>query len=226
MPVLNASTLTLDQVYQYLKFQEMSYGAFKSLLQLEPLSEFEISELTQIRNDFKNYLNDGKVLEGMVMALTVMPLLRLAGFYRAPIKMRMEQEIDRINIEDDDISITGRLDLICINKNRPAVNDIAFWILAIEAKNTSISASEGLPQLLTYAYKSLEQQKSVWGLTTNGVYYEFFYIQQNSQNASSPTYQPLPSLHLMEPESSEKLLQVLKAICKLQNSVGNLPMAI
>ena len=204
MPVLNASTLTLDQVYQYLKFQEISYGAFKSLLQLEPLSEFEISELNQIRNDFKNYLNDGKVLEGMVMALTVMPLLRLAGFYRAPIKMRMEQEIDRINIEDEDISITGRLDLICINKNRPAINDIAFWILAIEAKNTSISASEGLPQLLTYAYKSLEPQKSVWGLTTNGVYYEFFYIQQNPQNASSPTYQPLPSLHLMEPESSEK----------------------
>jgi hypothetical protein len=226
MPVLNASTLTLDQVYQYLKFEEITYGTFKSLLQLEALSEFEISELAQIRNDFKNYLNDGKVLEGMVMALTVMPLLRLAGFYRAPIKMRMEQEIDRINIEDDDISITGRLDLICINKNRPTVNDIAFWILAIEAKNTSISASEGLPQLLTYAYKSLEQQKSVWGLTTNGVYYEFFYIQQNSQNDSSPTYQPLPSLHLIEPESSEKLLQVLKAICKLQNSVGNLPVVI
>ncbi len=218
MPVLNASTLTLDQVYVHLKFQELSYGTFKSLLQLELLSELEISELAQIRNDFKNYLNDGKVLEDMVMALTVMPLLRLAGFYRAPIKMRMEQEIERINLEDGDISITGRLDLICINKNRPTISDIAFWILAIEAKNTSISASEGLPQLLTYAYKSLEQQKSVWGLTTNGVYYEFFYIQQNS----SPTYQPLPSLHLMEPESSEKLLQVLKAICKLQNAVGSM----
>lgn len=226
MPVLNASTLTLDQVYRHLKFQKLSYSSFISLLQLEPLSEFESAELRQIRIDFESYLNDGKVLEDMLIALTVTPLLRLAGFYRAPIKMRMEQEIDRINIEDDDISITGRLDLICINKNRPAIHDIAFWILAIEAKNTSISASEGLPQLLTYAYKSLEQQKSVWGLTTNGVYYEFFYIQQNSQNASSPTYQPLPSLHLMEPESSEKLLQVLKAICKLQNSVGNLPMAI
>ena len=221
MPVLNASTLTLDldRVYVHLKFQELSYGTFKSLLQLGSLSEVEISELAQIRNDFKNYLNDGKVLEDMVMALTVMPLLRLAGFYRAPIKMRMEQEIERINLEDGDITITGRLDLICINKNRPTVNDIAFWTLAIEAKNTSISASEGLPQLLTYAYKSLEHQKTVWGLTTNGVYYEFFYIQQNPQNASSATYQPLPSLHLMEPESSEKLLQVLKAICKMQNAI-------
>jgi hypothetical protein len=222
MPVLNASTLTLDQVYHYLKFQKLSYSSFTSLLQLEPLSEFEISELGQIRIDFEQYLTDGKVLESMVMALTVMPLLRLAGFYRAPIKMRMEQEIDRINIEDEDISITGRLDLICINKTRPTVNDIAFWILAVESKNTSISASEGLPQLLTYAYKSLEQQKSVWGLTTNGVYYEFIYIQKDIY----PTYQPLPSLHLMEPESSEKLLQVLKAICKLQNSVCNLPAVI
>jgi len=130
MPVLNASTLTLDQVYVHLKFQKLPYSSFTSLLQLEPLSEFERVELSQIRIDFENYLNDGKVLEDMVMALTVMPLLRLAGFYRAPIKMRMEQEIERINLEDGDISITGRLDLICINKNRPTISDIAFWILA------------------------------------------------------------------------------------------------
>ncbi len=219
MTVLNASTLTLDQVYHYLKFRELSYASFKSLLHLEPLSEFEITELAQIQNDFKNYLTDGKVLEGMVKALSILPLLRLAGFYRAPIKMRMEQEIDRINIEDEDISITGRLDLICVNKDRPKMNDIAFWVLAIESKNTSISASEGLPQLLTYAYKSLENQKTVWGLTTNGVYYEFVYIQQRVDQDSYSTYQPLPSLHLMEPESSEKLLQVLKAICKVQNGL-------
>ncbi len=87
MPVLNASTLTLDQVYVHLKFQKLPYSSFASLLQLEPLSEFEKVELSQIRIDFENYLNDGKVLEDMVMALTVMPLLRLAGFYRAPIKM-------------------------------------------------------------------------------------------------------------------------------------------
>ena len=45
MPVLNASTLTLDQVYYHLKFQKLSYGSFISLLQLEPLSEFESAEL-------------------------------------------------------------------------------------------------------------------------------------------------------------------------------------
>jgi hypothetical protein len=226
MTVLNASTLNLDQVYRYLSFQELSYGSFRALLKLEPLSDLEFAELEQIRDDFKQYLNDGKVLEGMVMALTILPLLRLAGFYRSPIKMRMEQEIDRIHIEDEDLDITGRLDLICVNKSHPKSTDIPFWVLVIESKNTSVSPSEGLPQLLTYTYKSLEQQRSVWGLTTNGVYFEFIYVENKSQDNNqetnqeiNPTYQPLPSLHLIEPESSEKLLQVLKAICKLQNSL-------
>jgi len=125
----------------------------------------------------------------------------------------MEQKIDRINVEDEDISITGRLDLICINKDRPNANDIPFWILIIEAKNLAIESLEGLPQLLTYAYQSLESQEAVWGLTTNGTRYDFVYVQK----PNSPTYQPLPSLHLIEPESAQKLLQVLKAICKAQN---------
>ncbi|CAN1209379.1 hypothetical protein TUMEXPCC7403_04085 [Tumidithrix helvetica PCC 7403] len=52
-----------------------------------------------------------------------------------------------------------------------------FWVLVIEAENSAIDSLEGLPQLLTYAYKSLERQSSVWGLTTNGTRYDFFYIQ-------------------------------------------------
>jgi len=72
MTVLNASTLNLDQVYQYLQFQELSYGSFKSLLNLETLSNLELDEPHQIRDDFKQYLNDGKVWEGMVMALTIL----------------------------------------------------------------------------------------------------------------------------------------------------------
>lgn len=213
MAVLNASNLSLEQVYHHLKFQKLPYGSFIPLLDLEELSDFERTELEQIRNDFESYLSEGKVLEGMIKALTILLLLRLAGFYRAPIKIRMEQEIDRINIEDEGVSITGRFDLICVNKDKPTINDIPFWILVIEAKNSAIDSLEGLPQLLTYAYKSLERQASVWGLTTNGTRYDFFYIRQGK----APTYQPMPSINLMEPESGTKLLQVLKAICKLQN---------
>ncbi|WP_373693653.1 hypothetical protein [Limnofasciculus baicalensis] len=76
---------------------------------------------------------------------------------------------------------------------------------------TPISTSEGLPQLLTYSYTRLEYQNSVWGLTTNGINYQFVYIQQGHP----PTYHLLPELNLFRPEHSVELLQVMKAICKL-----------
>ena len=69
----------------------------------------------------------------------------------------------------------------------------------------------GLPQLLTYAYQNLKYQDTIWGLTTNGMHYQFV----NIQGGNNPTYQLLPLLNLMEPEPSILLLQVLKAICKL-----------
>ncbi|MGK7945428.1 MAG: restriction endonuclease subunit R [Microcystaceae cyanobacterium] len=213
MTIIKAHNLTLKEVHYYLKFQKLPYCSFESFLQLEPLSEVDKSEIAQISIDFDNYLLEGEVKESMVMALSIFPLLRLAGFYRSPIQMRIEEEIERIYVEDEEVEITGRMDLICLNKETKKLSETGFYILVIEAKNSKLNASDGLPQLLTYAHKSLTQQNSVWGLTTNGLYYEFFYIQQNGH----PTYQPLPSLHLLETNASETLLQVLKAICQGQN---------
>lgn len=82
--------------------------------------------------------------------------------------------------------------------------------MVIETKNSTVDPMEGLPQLLTYAYKSLENQPFVWGLTTNGRLYQFVYIQQGNP----PVYQLLPDVNLTRPDSSIQLLQVLKAICK------------
>jgi hypothetical protein len=142
--------------------------------------------------------------------------MRLAGFYRSPIKMRLEENIARINIIDEDTNITGRLDILAVNKTIATTTNIPFWVLVIEAKNSEIAPSAGLPQLLTYAYKSLERQRVVWGLTTNGAHYQFVYIQQGNP----PIYQLMPFLNLMDLESSVQILQVLKAICKLQNPIS------
>ncbi|MEG4120814.1 hypothetical protein QUA43_25520, partial [Microcoleus sp. N9_B4] len=88
---------------------------------------------------------------------------------------------------------------------------IPFWILVVESKNSLIAPRAGLPQLLTYASKSLEYQESVWGLATSGEFYQFV----NIRRGNPPTYQLMPFLTLMESDSSILLLQVLKAICKL-----------
>ena len=214
MPTLNASNLFLDDVHRLLHLEEKSNSSFTTLLSLEALTEIEQQEVLQIRNDFWRYLSAGKVYEGLVKFIALAPLMRLAGFYQYPIRIRMEESIADIYIEDEDTKITGRMDILAVNKAMPIITGISFWILVIETKNTLAEAFAGLPQLLTYAYKSLEYQESVWGLTTNGLRYQFVYLQQGNP----PTYQLLPELNLIDSELSLQLLQVLKAICKAQHN--------
>lgn len=135
--------------------------------------------------------------------------MRLAGFYEAPIRLTMEDSI-AICVEDEDLKITGRLDILAVNTELGATAPL--WILVIETKNSAIDVFAGLPQLLTYAFKSLEQQESVWGLVTNGRSYLFV----NLRRENPPTYQLMPELNLIERDRSIQLLQVFKA-CRLQN---------
>lgn len=210
MTTLNASNLFLDDVRRLLHLEQQSNGSFTTLLSLEPLTEIEQQEVLQIRTDFWHYFSAGKVYEGLVKFIALAPLMRLAGFYQYPIGIRLEESVAEIDIEDEDTKITGRMDILAVNKAMPITTGISFWILVIETKNTLAEAFAGLPQLLTYAYKSLDYQESVWGLTTNGLRYQFVYLQQGNP----PSYQLLPELNLIDSERSLQLLQVLKAICK------------
>lgn len=208
MQLLNAKSLTLDDVHRLLGIQQQVTDAFS--LPLEPLTQFEQQELEQIHDDFGRYLSAGKVSEGQVKFLVVAPLMRLAGFYRSPLQITLEEDIESIIIQDEDVTIAGRLDILAVSKTR---QNPRFWILVIESKNSSIDVFAGLPQLLTYAYQQLEQQSAVWGLVTNGRNYLFVYSQQ-----TPPIYTLLPELSLTEPKRRSQLLQVLKAICQLQAS--------
>ncbi len=211
MTVLNARNLSLQDVQRLFGFQEQYSDSFTPYLSLEQLTEAEQQEVAQIRNDFRRYLTSGKVSEGQVKFLVLAPLLRLAGFYRYPIEIILEEDIADIEIEDEDTIVKGRLDILAVTKAKISKANAYFWVLLIESKNSQIDVLTGLPQLLTYAYKSLESQKSVWGLTTNGRSYQFVYIQQGNP----PIYQLMPELNLMESSRAVELLQVLKAICQL-----------
>jgi len=212
---LNARDLTLDNVHHLLNLQQQVNGVFTSLLTLETVSEAEMQDLTDIRDDFQPYLNAGKMSEGVVKAMTIFPLLRLAGFYRPPIRLSIEEGIATIEITDEDTRITGRLDILAVNFAQKAIDHSPFWILVIEAKEGLTNAWAGLPQLLTYAHQSLKSQPSVWGLATNGLNYQFIHIQ-----AGDPSiYQLMPMLNLVESDHLSQLLRVLKSICKLEFSV-------
>jgi hypothetical protein len=82
------------------------------------------------------------------------------------------------------------------------------WIVVIESKNSGVDALAGLPQLLTYAHHSLENQKTVWGLTTNGVSYRFVSLQSGSPS----TYHILPEVNLVDLDRALQLLQILKSL--------------
>ena len=208
---VEASSLSLNDVHRFLKLEKLSNASFTDFLSLEPLSEFEQQDLLRIRSDFERYLNARKISEGLVKFLTIAPLMRLAGFYDVLIRLTMEDSI-AIAVEDEDRRITGRMDILAINSPQSNIAPL-FWVLVIETKNSAIEVGEGLPQLLTYAFKSLNQQPSVWGLVTNGLRYQFVYLRCDQQ----PTYQLMPLLNLNESPGATELLQVLKSICKLPN---------
>lgn len=209
MTILNTKDLTLLEVHQMLGVEEQTESlSFASLLTLEPLSEFEQREVAQIRQDFREYLRLGKVSEGQVKLLALAPLLRLAGFYQQPIKLSLEQDVGEIMVEDEDVQIRGRLDILAADRSNSAAP--FFWMLVIESKNSTVESLAGLPQLLTYAHTSLQRQDTVWGLTTNGIGYWFVYLQ-----AGSPvTYQILPEVNLINLDRAEQLFQVLKALAR------------
>lgn len=207
---IDSRNLSLKDVHRLLKLDRRLNNSFTSLLSLEPLTKIDLQELEKIRANFDDYYCEGKISEGGVKFLFLAPLMWLAGFYQQNIKITLEENIAEISIEDEDTSIKGRMDILAVNTTQ-GITATPFWILVVEAKNSSIEALEGLPQLLTYAYSSLEHQESVWGLTTNGLGYRFVYLQPGNP----PTYQLLPELNLIDTERSLQLLQVLKAICKL-----------
>ncbi|MGB3265014.1 MAG: restriction endonuclease subunit R [Microcoleus sp.] len=216
---LEASQLSLNDVRRLLKLERQTEGSFTDFFSLEPLTDFEHQELLQISNDFWRYLEVGKVSEELVKFLSLSPLMRLTGFFKVPVVLTMEDSIP-IEVEDEDTLIKGRLDILAVNQPDAELAATKFWILVVEAKNSALAKPSkriapltGLPQLLTYAYKSLQQQSSVWGLTTNGESYRFVRVTRGNPC----TYQILPELNLIDRERSLLLAQVLKAICKLQN---------
>jgi hypothetical protein len=209
---LEASQLSLNDVRRLLKLERQTEGSFTDFFSLEPLTDFEQQELLQIRNVFWRHLEARKISAKMVKFLVLSPLMRLAGFFDIPIVLTMEDSIP-IEVEDGDTLIKGRLDILAVNQPDAEIGAAQFWILVVEAKNSAIAPLAGLPQLLTYAYKSLQQQSSVWGLTTNGESYRFVRVTRGNPC----TYQILPELNLIDRERSILLAQVLKAICKLQN---------
>jgi hypothetical protein len=208
MVTLRANEITLEEVEQLLDFTPLYDGQFSDFLTIQPLSPIELSKIQSIRTNFLTYIRRGKVSEGQARQISINPILELAGYHKAPIELRIEEDIERIDIKDKDTHIRGRLDIVAINRTVNTSATALLWVLIVESKNLSASEFNGIAQMLTYAHGSLAHQSAVWGLVTNGATYQFFHIRQGK----TPTYQYLPSLRLLEHDRANQLIQVLAAI--------------
>jgi hypothetical protein len=208
MVTLKAKDIKLDEVRELLGFELIRQGRFEDFLGLQPLVSQEAEGLEVISSELFDYLENGRISEGQMQLVAIAPLLRLAGYSRSPIEYLVEEQIGSIYIEDRDTYIRGRFDIVAVNRRVQVDVQNLLWILVVESKNMGASEYVGIAQMLTYAYTSLARQEAVWGLVTNGANYQFFYIERGEK----PTYRRMPSLNLLDPEPSVRLLQVLKAI--------------
>ncbi len=208
MVTLRANEITLKETSELLGFRAKYRGRFEDFLTLKPLTKADQQGLDQIVDNFLTYLEAGKISEGQARHISINPILELAGYHKAPIELRIEEDIQRIDIKDKDTHIRGRLDLVAVNRTVHTSTTSLLWVLIVESKNLAASEFTGIAQMLTYAHGSLKTQSAVWGLVTNGATYQFFHIQQGE----TPIYQYLPSLSLLEADRASQLLQVVTAI--------------
>jgi hypothetical protein len=209
MVTLKAKEITLEEVEDLLNFSPLYDGNFADRLNLQPLTDLDRQALQKIRSEFLDYVRRGKVSEGQATQLAIHPLLRLAGYHRPPISLQVEEEIQRIYIQDRDTNIRGRFDLIAVNRQVKTTTKTFLWVLIVESKNLAASEFAGIAQMLTYAYTSLEHQPSVWGLVTNGATYQFIHV---TRSEPTNTCQYLPSLSLLDSDRATQLLQILKSL--------------
>jgi hypothetical protein len=161
----------------------------------------ERESLDLIRRRYLYHLTDGNLTEGTVTLLMGSPLLEKAGFYDSPFKIRGEVSVEILLDEDDAEILRGRIDVLVVQNQ--------FWVTLLESKRTTISVMSALPQTLAYMMANPHQDKSGFGMVTNGNEIIFVKLSRTEicQYDVSDIFSPVPLRHRLD-----NVLQILKRI--------------
>lgn len=168
---------------------------------LAELTDSEKQALDEVTADYM-HLSKYPILEPVVKLVVLAPLLRLAGFYRAPFYLSAEKEVI-IESEDEGTIVRGRLDLLVFTPD--------FWVLVIEAKKSQYSLEVGIPQALAYMLGNPHPEKSALGFVTNGI--DFIFLKVTNQG--TPKYAESYSFTLRSENGLYTVLKVLKRFAQL-----------
>lgn len=168
---------------------------------LPELTDSEKQALDEVKADYL-HLSRYPILEPIVKLVVLSPLLRGAGFYRAPFYLTAEKEVEIVS-DDEGTLVRGRLDLLVFTPQ--------FWILVIEAKAAKYSLEVGIPQALTYMLGDPNPEKPAFGFVMNGI--EFRFLKLTKQ--SIPKYAQSDLFALDSRDDLYTVLRILKRLSHL-----------
>lgn len=167
---------------------------------LSELNEREKAGIELLKQRYDYHRFDGLLLEGTINLVVVSPLLELAGFLDPPFRLRSPYGI-ALELDDPEETIRGFIDVLVVQER--------LWVLVVESKRTSIPVPAALPQLLAYMLASPQQERSAFGMATNGDEFVFLKLTQgeNPQYDASRTFSLFPRRHELG-----EVLRILKRL--------------
>ena len=167
---------------------------------LPELTDAEKAEIDSIKEIYDYQRLDGFLLEGTVNLIILSPLLKLAGFFESPYKIRSPYGVE-LEIPDPQETIRGFIDALVIHEQ--------LWVLVVESKRNGISLVGAMPQLLSYMLTQPQPHRTVYGMATNGDDFVFLKLTlgENPEYDTSRTFSLMPAYHDLE-----VVLQILKKV--------------
>ena len=168
---------------------------------LPEITKTEKKALDRIKKRYDYHRSLSPLLEGTINLVVVSPLLEVAGFLDPPFRIKSPESVELIIEDSDQTIIKGLIDILVVHQY--------LWVLVVESKRTSIPVALALPQILAYMMANSNQDKSTYGMATNGDSFIFIKLThgRKSEYDISREFSLLPRKHEL-PE----VLQILKKL--------------
>jgi hypothetical protein len=166
---------------------------------LPTLSQVEQQTLIDMKQDYQ-YLSLYANLEPIVKMVIVGPLLKMAGFYNPPFRVKAEKRVELVT-EDEGVLVRGQLDVLVMHDR--------FWAILIEAKRVQYSLDAGIPQALFYMLGAPDPGKPIFGFVTNGPDFQFLKLVREAKPRVGFSHRFYMA---NAPEDLYRVLQILKKL--------------
>ena len=168
---------------------------------LPKLTNSEKQALEEVKADYR-YLSRYNMPESLPKMVVLSPLLKLAGFYRAPFQPTAENTV-QISLEHEGEICQGQINTLVFQNQ--------LWVTSIETKNAVFSHASAIPIALIFMLMHSDSEKPKFGFLTNGS--EFIFLKLTKQG--TPRYAMSCALFLSNKGNLSTVLSILKRLGQL-----------